>query len=97
VATRPGGRRLRLSPQQERVLRLHAHGMADKEIADRLGLSLRTVRAHMHSAMARLGARTRGQAVLTAVRAGYLALEDADEESPRAGGDRAQAGATRES
>jgi DNA-binding NarL/FixJ family response regulator len=79
VPADPVGRRPKLSPQQERVLSLHAHGLADKEIAERLGLSLRTVRAHMHGAMARLGARTRGEGVLTAVRAGYL--EEAEPDS----------------
>jgi DNA-binding NarL/FixJ family response regulator len=80
VPADPSGRHPKLSPQQERVLNLHAHGLMDKEIAERLGLSLRTVRAHMQAAMVRLGARTRAEGVLTAVRAGYL--EEPDEESP---------------
>ena len=75
----PVERHPKLSPQQERVLSLHAHGLMDKEIAERLGLSLRTVRAHMHAAMVRLGARTRGEGVLTAVRAGYL--EEAEQDT----------------
>jgi DNA-binding NarL/FixJ family response regulator len=62
------------------VLSLHAHGLVDKEVAERLGLSLRTVRAHMHAAMMRLGARTRAEGVLTAVRAGYL--QEAERDSP---------------
>lgn len=62
------------------MLNLHAHGLVDKEIAESLGLSLRTIRAHMHAAMVRLGARTRGEGVLTAVRAGYL--QEAEQGSP---------------
>jgi predicted transcriptional regulator len=44
----------------------------DKEIARELGLSVRTVRAHMNIAMRRLHARTRAEAVVTAVRNGWL-------------------------
>jgi predicted transcriptional regulator len=44
----------------------------DKEIARELGLSIRTVRAHMNIAMRRLHARTRAEAVVNAVRNGDL-------------------------
>src|SRR5262249_49719156 len=38
--------RLRLSPRQAQVLELLARGLSSKEIADRLGLGVGTVKAH---------------------------------------------------
>ena len=65
------------------MLSLHAQGMLDKEIARELGLSVRTVRAHMTIAVRRLHARTRAEAVVIALRAGLLPALDAPP-APRA-------------
>ena len=61
-----------LSPREVQVLALLAHGLFDAEIGDRLGTEPDTVRNQVHSAMAKLGARTREQAVLLAVRHGII-------------------------
>ena len=51
-----------LSPQQFRVLALVAQGLLNKQIADRLGVQERTVKAHLTSIFERLGVRNRTQA-----------------------------------
>ncbi len=53
-----------LSPQQLRVLGLVADGLLNKQIADRLDIQERTVKAHMSAVFERLGVRTRTQASL---------------------------------
>lgn len=51
-----------LSPQQFRVLTLVADGLLNKQIADRLGVQERTVKAHLTAIFERLGVRNRTQA-----------------------------------
>ncbi len=51
-----------LTPQQFRVLEMVAEGQLNKQIADRLGIQERTVKAHMSEIFARLGVRNRTQA-----------------------------------
>ncbi len=56
------GRLARLSPQQMRVLSLVADGLLNKQIADRLGVQERTVKAHLSAIFERLEVRNRTQA-----------------------------------
>ncbi len=51
-----------LSPQQFRVLTLVAGGLLNKQIADRLDIQERTVKAHLTAIFERLGVRNRTQA-----------------------------------
>ncbi|HVI60150.1 MAG TPA: response regulator transcription factor [Luteimonas sp.] len=51
-----------LSPQQFRVLALVAQGLLNKQIADRLDVQERTVKAHLSAIFDRLGVRNRTQA-----------------------------------
>lgn len=51
-----------LSPQQFRVLRLVAEGLLNKQIADRLDVQERTVKAHLTAIFERLDVRNRTQA-----------------------------------
>lgn len=51
-----------LSPQQLRVLSLVAEGLLNKQIADRLDIQERTVKAHMSAVFERLGVSNRTQA-----------------------------------
>lgn len=51
-----------LSPQQFRVLTLVAEGLLNKQIADRLDVQERTVKAHASAIFERLGVRNRTQA-----------------------------------
>ncbi|MEU8523847.1 helix-turn-helix transcriptional regulator [Streptomyces sp. NPDC048577] len=48
-----------LTPQQQRVAVLVAAGATNREIADRLSLSPRTVDHHLRDVFARLGVRSR--------------------------------------
>ena len=51
-----------LTPQQYRVLELVAQGQLNKQIADRMGIQERTVKAHLQAIFEKLGARNRTQA-----------------------------------
>lgn len=66
----PGG--VTLTSRQLDVVSLVAAGCRNAEIADRLGLSAETVKSYLRSAMARLGARSRHEAVVAARRGGLL-------------------------
>ena len=61
-----------LSPRQMEVLRLVADGLRNKEIADRLVLSERTVEHHVAAVLRGLGVRTRTEATADAVRRGLV-------------------------
>jgi DNA-binding NarL/FixJ family response regulator len=65
----PVARRLSLlSPREREVLGLLADGYQGPEIADRLFLSLETVRTHIRNGVNKLGARTRVQAAAMVAR-----------------------------
>jgi DNA-binding NarL/FixJ family response regulator len=55
-----------LSPREEEVLRLVASGLANKQIARKLTISERTVKAHLTNVFAQLGVSDRTQAALWA-------------------------------
>jgi len=59
-----------LSPREAEVLTLVRGGMANKQIARRLGISERTVKAHLTSVFQRIGVTDRTQAALWAERNG---------------------------
>jgi len=59
-----------LTPREADVLRLVRQGLANKQIARRLGISERTVKAHLTSVFQRIGVPDRTQAALWAERHG---------------------------
>ena len=59
-----------LSPRETEVLRLVVEGLLNKQIAQRLGISERTVKAHLTSIFQRTGVADRTQAALWAERHG---------------------------
>jgi DNA-binding NarL/FixJ family response regulator len=61
-----------LTPRQVEVLRYLAHGESTKGIANRLGLSTKTVEAHRAAIMSRLGIRDLAGLVRLAVREGLV-------------------------
>ena len=63
-----------LTPRELDVLRLVAHGLANKEIAAELALSTHTVKYHLASVLAKLGVRSRTEAVSRGIRTGLLPL-----------------------
>ena len=74
-ATAGGGapRRPSLTPRQREVLELIVAGLDNAQIASRLGVSERTVRAHVSNVLERTGAVNRTQAAVAAVQRGWLA------------------------
>ena len=63
-----------LTPREVQVLELLAEGLPNKAIADRLKISDQTVKFHVSSISAKLGAANRTDAVRRAVRRGLIAL-----------------------
>ena len=64
-----------LSPRQLDVLRLLVRGKTTEQIANELHLSRETVRNHMRGLLSALGARTRLEAALIALRHGLVELD----------------------
>jgi DNA-binding NarL/FixJ family response regulator len=60
-----------LSQREVEVLRLLAQGMTNKDIAQTLILSVRTIEAHLRNIFGKLGVRSRTEAALWAVEHGY--------------------------
>lgn len=60
-----------LSEREGQVLRLLARGLTNKDIAQTLMVSVRTVEAHLRNVYGKLGVGSRTEAVLWAVRHGY--------------------------
>ena len=67
-----------LSEREVEVLLLVARGVANKEVARLMRLSVRTVEAHLRSIFSKLNAFSRTEAVMLAVRAGLLRLDEVD-------------------
>ena len=65
-----------LSEREYEVLRLAAKGLPNKEIARRLGLSIRTVHSHLANIFTKMQVGSRTEAVLKALRQGVISLQD---------------------
>ena len=65
-----------LHPRELEVIDLAARGMSNKEIASQLVISERTVQTHLVNIFRKLGANSRTQAVLYALREGWIELEE---------------------
>lgn len=66
-----------LSRRETTVLHLVAWGYTNKDIAECLGLSVKTVEAHKGNGMRKLGARNRADIVRYALQKGWLGLDAA--------------------
>ncbi|MDQ4133836.1 MAG: response regulator transcription factor [Actinomycetota bacterium] len=64
-----------ISSREEEVLQLVADGLSLPEVAERLYISVKTVKNHLASIYQKLDARDRTQAVLRAVRMGIITLD----------------------
>jgi len=65
-----------LSEREMEVLHLAGKGISNKDIARELSLSVRTVQAHLGSIFNKMGVGSRTEAVLHALRKGWLSLEE---------------------
>ncbi len=64
-----------ISPREREVLDLAARGLRNKAIADRLGISVRTVEGHFNNMLAKLGVSSRLEAVLYAVSHRWITVD----------------------
>ncbi len=63
-----------LTEREKQVVQLLAEGLSNKLIADRLGISDHTAKFHVNGVMMKLGASTRTEAVVEAMRRGLIRL-----------------------
>jgi DNA-binding NarL/FixJ family response regulator len=68
----PSGRQANLSERESETLRLTAWGYSNKEIASRVGLSVKTVEVHKANGMKKLGMQSRIDIVRYALLQGWL-------------------------
>lgn len=61
-----------LTEREREVLRMAAEGLHNKEIADRLSISIRTVEGHLSHVLAKLGVSSRTEAVLFGLAHGWF-------------------------
>lgn len=65
-----------LSGREMEVLRLAAKGQKNQDIANMLFLSVRTVQTHLGNIFAKMGVSSRTEAVVEALRRGWLTVQD---------------------
>jgi len=65
-----------LTERELEVLKLAAKGMTNREIAQELVISVRTVQVHLTNVFGKIGVGSRTEAVLYGLREGWLTLED---------------------
>lgn len=68
----PAARASTLTPRETEIVRLLAGGFSNAEVAQSLGMVEGTVKNHISSILAKLGARDRTRAVLRAIELGYI-------------------------
>lgn len=75
-----------LTPRETEVLHQVAAGLPNKEVARNLGLSLATVRNHVHNILVKLGVHSKLEAVSLSFRNGWIPEAEptatADQRSP---------------
>jgi len=72
----PGQKPEVLSDREMEVMRLATRGLSNQQIADELFLSLRTVQAHLGHIFNKLQVSSRTEAVVRALKEGWVTLED---------------------
>jgi two-component system, NarL family, response regulator LiaR len=68
-----------LSDRESKVLRLVALGMGNKEIADKLSLSERTIKAHLTNTFNKLNVASRSEAIVKGLQWGLVTLENIED------------------
>jgi DNA-binding NarL/FixJ family response regulator len=70
------GHYIPLSPREMEILEHVVYGMINKEIANKLGISQQTVKNHMTSILKKLNVKDRTQAAVTALRRGWVRMDN---------------------
>lgn len=65
-----------LSSRESEILQLAARGMRNRDIANALFLSVRTVKAHLTNIFNKMGVGSRTDAIITGLREGYITLDE---------------------
>lgn len=65
-----------LTEREIEILRMVATGVTNREIAYRLSISTNTVKVHLRNVFAKLGAESRTEATMIAVREGWVTVEN---------------------
>ena len=65
-----------LSRREVEILRLAAKGMSNKDIANALFVSVRTVKAHLTNVFNKMGVGCRTDAIVKGLREGYITLDE---------------------
>ena len=66
----------RLTRRELEVLKLTARGMSNKDIAVELGVAVRTIKGHLTTIFSKLGISSRVEAVLEALKRGWVSIEE---------------------
>jgi NarL family two-component system response regulator LiaR len=66
----------RLSDREMEVLKLAARGLSNKDIAQELVISIRTVQGHLHNIFGKMHVGSRTEAVVQALQKGWFTLEE---------------------
>ena len=66
---------IQLTPRETEILRLAAAGMSNKELAEKLSVSLRTIKAHLTNIFNKMGCSCRTDAIVKGLRQGYITLD----------------------
>ena len=72
----PAGNSEQMSTRELEIIRLAARGLTNREIAEKLNLSYRTIEGHMRDIFNKLGVGSRTEAVLAGLKMGWLTLEE---------------------
>src|SRR5215217_3395836 len=73
-----------ISDREREILRLVATGATNQQIASQLNISINTVKVHLRNIFSKVGAASRTEATLYAVRAGLVPLGQATLAPPSA-------------
>ena len=61
-----------VSPREREIIRYVSQGMRNAEVAERLGISVRTVEKHLHNVFQKVGVRSRRELAGYALRVGIV-------------------------
>ncbi len=65
-----------LTAREMEILKLAAQGLSNKEMSEKLFISLRTVKAHMTNIFNKLGCSSRTDAIIKGLKQGYIELDE---------------------